>query len=157
VRAADAEINGDLVPAGLDLPGRPVLPRDLRAEDGLLAEQYFDGIRRALAAPAEGATGGRGARSGDRPARGSKGGRQGGTGVRSAQNEWGTRREAGSTAEAEPTGCPGPARSRADCPAGRPNCCAGRSRRRSSRTARRRRTRRRGRARSGSNPVKLRW
>ena len=47
VRAADAEINDDLVPAGLDLPGRPVLPRDLRARDGLLAEQYFDGIRRA--------------------------------------------------------------------------------------------------------------
>ena len=47
VRAADAEINDDLVPAGLDLPGRPVLPRDLRAADGLLAEQYFDGIRRA--------------------------------------------------------------------------------------------------------------
>ena len=46
VRAADAEINDDLVPAGLDLPGRPVLPRDLGAEDGLLAEQYFDGIRR---------------------------------------------------------------------------------------------------------------
>ena len=47
VRAADAEINDDLVPAGLDLPGRPVLPRDLHAEDGLLAEQYFDGIRQA--------------------------------------------------------------------------------------------------------------
>jgi predicted metal-dependent peptidase len=47
IRAADAEINDDLVPAGLDLPGLPVLPRDLRAEDGLLAEQYFDGIRRA--------------------------------------------------------------------------------------------------------------
>jgi predicted metal-dependent peptidase len=46
VRAADAEINDDLVPAGLDLPGRPVLPRDLRADDGLLAEQYFDVIRR---------------------------------------------------------------------------------------------------------------
>ena len=46
VRAADAEINDDLVPAGLDLPGRPVLPRDLRARDGLLAEQYFEGIRR---------------------------------------------------------------------------------------------------------------
>jgi predicted metal-dependent peptidase len=41
VRAADAEINDDLIPAGLDLPGRPVLPRDLGAEDGLLAEQYF--------------------------------------------------------------------------------------------------------------------
>jgi predicted metal-dependent peptidase len=47
VRAADAEINDDLVLAGLELPGRPVLPRDLRAEDGLLAEQYFEGIRRA--------------------------------------------------------------------------------------------------------------
>jgi hypothetical protein len=45
VRAADAEINDDLVPAGLDLPGRPVLPRDLRAADGLLAEQYFEAIR----------------------------------------------------------------------------------------------------------------
>ncbi len=41
VRAADAEINDDLVPAGLDLPGHPVLPRDFGAEDGLLAEQYF--------------------------------------------------------------------------------------------------------------------
>jgi len=58
IRAADAEINDDLVPAGLELPGRPVLPRDLRAEDGLLAEQYFDGIRRA--ARAAEASGGRG-------------------------------------------------------------------------------------------------
>jgi predicted metal-dependent peptidase len=49
IRAADAEINDDLVAAGLDLPGRPVLPRDLRAADGLLAEQYFDGIRRKAA------------------------------------------------------------------------------------------------------------
>ncbi len=57
VRAADAEINDDLVPAGLDLPGRPVLPRDLRAVDGLLAEQYFDAIRRH-AAPASGGLGG---------------------------------------------------------------------------------------------------
>jgi len=45
VRAADAEINDDLIPAGLDLPGRPVLPRDLDAEDGLLAEQYFAAAR----------------------------------------------------------------------------------------------------------------
>ena len=51
IRAADAEINDDLVPAGLELPGRPVLPRDLRAEDGLLAEQYFDGMRRAARNP----------------------------------------------------------------------------------------------------------
>ncbi len=49
IRAADAEINDDLVPAGLELPGRPVLPRDLRAEDGLLAEQYFAGMRRHAA------------------------------------------------------------------------------------------------------------
>ena len=41
VQAADAEINDDLIPAGLDLPGQPVLPRDLGAQDGLLAEQYF--------------------------------------------------------------------------------------------------------------------
>ena len=41
VRAADAEINDDLIPAGLELPGRPVLPRDFGAPDGLLAEQYF--------------------------------------------------------------------------------------------------------------------
>ncbi len=46
IRAADAEINDDLVLAGIDLPGRPVLPRDLGADDGLLAEQYFAGIRR---------------------------------------------------------------------------------------------------------------
>jgi predicted metal-dependent peptidase len=53
IRAADAEINDDLVPAGLELPGRPVLPRDLRAEDGLLAEQYFAGMRRHAARGAE--------------------------------------------------------------------------------------------------------
>jgi predicted metal-dependent peptidase len=45
VRAADAEINDDLIPAGLDLPGRPVLPSDLDAPDGLLAEQYFEAAR----------------------------------------------------------------------------------------------------------------
>ena len=53
IRAADAEINDDLVPAGLELPGHPVLPRDLRAEDGLLAEQYFDGMRRHATRAAE--------------------------------------------------------------------------------------------------------
>ena len=53
IRAADAEINDDLVPAGLQLPGRPVLPRDLRAEDGLLAEQYFAGMRRRAGRTAE--------------------------------------------------------------------------------------------------------
>ena len=64
VRAADAEINDDLVPAGLDLPGRPVLPRDLRADDGLLAEQYFDAIRRRAARAGTGAGADNPARSG---------------------------------------------------------------------------------------------
>ena len=41
VLCADAEINDDLVPAGLDLPAGAVLPRHLGAEDGLLAEQYW--------------------------------------------------------------------------------------------------------------------
>jgi len=41
IRGADAEINDDLVPAGLELPGQPVLPRHLGAPEGLLAEQYF--------------------------------------------------------------------------------------------------------------------
>jgi predicted metal-dependent peptidase len=45
VRAADAEINDDLVPAGLWMSGRQVVPRDLGAEDGLLAEQYFAAAR----------------------------------------------------------------------------------------------------------------
>ena len=40
-RAADAEINDDLVQAGLELPGDPVLPHHLGAEAGGLAEQYF--------------------------------------------------------------------------------------------------------------------
>ena len=60
IRAADAEINDDLVPAGLDLPGRPVLPRDLGAQDGLLAEQYYAAIRdeRRLVQGLEGGFGG---------------------------------------------------------------------------------------------------
>ncbi len=70
VRAADAEINDDLVPAGLDLPGHPVLPRDLGAEDGLLAEQYFTALR-----------------DGRRPAPGPRGGLGGGTTDRSAHEE----------------------------------------------------------------------
>jgi predicted metal-dependent peptidase len=64
VRAADAEINDDLVPAGLDLPGHPVLPRDLGADDGLLAEQYYAGLR-----PDPEAKRGAGADSTDRSAR----------------------------------------------------------------------------------------
>src|SRR5207245_4890080 len=34
VRCADAEINDDLVPAGLDLPGEPVLPQHLGCSPG---------------------------------------------------------------------------------------------------------------------------
>ena len=41
IQGADAEINDDLVPAGLELPGLPVLPAHLGADEGLLAEQYF--------------------------------------------------------------------------------------------------------------------
>ena len=94
VRAADAEINDDLVPAGLDLPGLPVLPRDLRARDGLLAEQYFDGIRAPTGVRArheERAGGGR-----PRTVR--------------LNRRTRTRRAPGLTAAAVRTGCPGPAR-----------------------------------------------
>ena len=104
IRAADAEINDDLVPAGLELPGRPVLPRDLRAEDGLLAEQYFAGIRRQAARAAE------------------------------SQARSGPWLDCGSGADGIPR--PGQGQGpRAACPAGRPTCYGGRSRRRSSRTA----------------------
>ncbi|HEV2935820.1 MAG TPA: VWA-like domain-containing protein [Streptosporangiaceae bacterium] len=61
VRAADAEINDDL--DQLDLPGRPVFPEDLGAQDGLLAEQYFAGLRKR---PGPRAQGGAGARTQDR-------------------------------------------------------------------------------------------
>jgi predicted metal-dependent peptidase len=50
LRSADAEINDDLVPAGLELPGTPVLPSHLGCADGLLAEQYY-GSRPDRAAP----------------------------------------------------------------------------------------------------------
>jgi predicted metal-dependent peptidase len=50
VRCCDAEINDDLVPAGLDLPGEPTLPADLGQPPGLLAEQYFAATRRPGAA-----------------------------------------------------------------------------------------------------------
>jgi predicted metal-dependent peptidase len=40
--ATDAEINDDLVPAGLELPGTPVLPGDFGAPSGRLAEEYFE-------------------------------------------------------------------------------------------------------------------
>lgn len=41
IRSADAEINDDLVPAGLRLPFDPVLPLHLNCPPGQLAEQYF--------------------------------------------------------------------------------------------------------------------
>ena len=53
VRAADAEINDDLVEAGLDLPGHPVLPGQLGAEPGRLAEEYFAAIRGGVQAPGD--------------------------------------------------------------------------------------------------------
>ena len=47
VRAADAEINDDLVPAGLELPWPARSCRTTCGPgDGLLAEQYFDGMPR---------------------------------------------------------------------------------------------------------------
>ena len=95
-------------------PARPAgAPPRPGAPDGLLAEQYFEGI---AAATRHGA-----------------GGRRGEPGPFGANG--GKRREAGLTAEAARTGCPGRATARAGCPAGRPNCCGGRSRRTSSRTA----------------------
>lgn len=39
--AADAEINDDLLAAGVELPGRPITPAWLGQPDGGLAEQYF--------------------------------------------------------------------------------------------------------------------
>jgi predicted metal-dependent peptidase len=52
IRSADAEINDDLVPAGLQLPGDPVLPRHLGCAPGQLAEQYFAAGRKARPDPA---------------------------------------------------------------------------------------------------------
>jgi predicted metal-dependent peptidase len=53
IRAADAEINDDLVPAGLTLPGDPVLPRHLGCQPGQLAEQYFTAGRARTAGPGQ--------------------------------------------------------------------------------------------------------
>jgi predicted metal-dependent peptidase len=48
--AADAEINDDLVPAGLELPGNPALPGHFGAEPGRLAEEYFALLKRRASA-----------------------------------------------------------------------------------------------------------
>jgi predicted metal-dependent peptidase len=53
IRGADAEINDDLVPAGVELPGHPVLPAHLGADEGLLAEQYFVAGRAGEEGPAD--------------------------------------------------------------------------------------------------------
>ncbi len=42
--ACDAEINDDLLEAGLPLPGTPPTPARLRLPDGLLAEQYYEDL-----------------------------------------------------------------------------------------------------------------
>ncbi|HUD36448.1 MAG TPA: VWA-like domain-containing protein [Streptosporangiaceae bacterium] len=52
MRGADAEINDDLIPAGLELPGTPVLPHHLRRPPGLLAEAYFTATRGMQGQPA---------------------------------------------------------------------------------------------------------
>jgi predicted metal-dependent peptidase len=51
IRSADAEINDDLVPAGLTLPGDPVLPQHLGCQPGQLAEQYFAASRARTPGP----------------------------------------------------------------------------------------------------------
>jgi predicted metal-dependent peptidase len=47
IRAADAEINDDLILAGLSLPGDPVRPADFKAPEGKLAEEYFGLLKQA--------------------------------------------------------------------------------------------------------------
>ena len=53
IRSADAEINDDLVPAGLTLPGRPVLPQHLGCPPGQLTEQYFTASRARTTGPGQ--------------------------------------------------------------------------------------------------------
>jgi predicted metal-dependent peptidase len=65
VRAADAEINDDLIPAGLDLPGDPVVPRDFGAPDGKLAEEYYAQLKENPEAPSAPSRTNAGGRSGE--------------------------------------------------------------------------------------------
>jgi predicted metal-dependent peptidase len=44
-RATDAEVNDDLAPAGMIPPSANQMPAGLGAEDGLLAEQYYESAR----------------------------------------------------------------------------------------------------------------
>ena len=53
IRSADAEINDDLVPAGLTFPGDPVLPQHLGCPPGQLTEQYFTASRAEAAGPGQ--------------------------------------------------------------------------------------------------------
>ena len=73
-RAADAEINDDLIPAGLELPGDPVLPHHLGADPGGLAEQYFHPGYAAEGNDAEAGDCGSGADGQPRPGDGPAGG-----------------------------------------------------------------------------------
>jgi predicted metal-dependent peptidase len=66
--ACDAEINDDLVDAGLPLPGHPVLPSDFKAQPGRLAEEYFQLLKRRRRGPDCGSGVDGWARPGDEPA-----------------------------------------------------------------------------------------
>ncbi len=55
--AADAEINDDLLAAGVPLPGNPVTPAALGRPEGLLAEEYFHRLLRDAEVADDPATG----------------------------------------------------------------------------------------------------
>lgn len=76
--AADAEINDDLVEAGLQCPGKFVVPADFGAHPGRLAEEYFDLLGGCGEGDDSGGGGEGGAGGGD--ASGGGGGQTGGGG-----------------------------------------------------------------------------